>query len=380
MGNRLTDSEKWTKIWFRELPPEYKVFWQYLCDKCDHGGVWGVDFGLASFNIGANIEEKEALKLFKDHIYIVENSNKWVLIDYVPYQQKIIPFGKKDLNPDNPFHKNAISCLTKLDLLGKLQKIWHKKKGASSGPSDAPSDGASSGPSIRVRVKDKDKDNNKDKGKDKEEDKTTPAVDNEAIDSLVESPEPVQDDPEINVAEFILKEAKKGQDAWIAKAIASGDKISENPLIERDKSGTFQEGAEKGAEGGNGTLSKSDQAKILYDLYPRKASPRSSLKAIERALDRAPFDLLKKKVTEFRAYRKSLAIGESDFTPYPASWFNGDCWLVEVENDPLPEIGNLYEKHEYYEIPMRIRQRLHSETRKINGITHFEIIAYKGGA
>ena len=43
MPKRFTDTEKWLKKWHRELPPEKKLFFDYLCDRCDIAGCLDID-------------------------------------------------------------------------------------------------------------------------------------------------------------------------------------------------------------------------------------------------------------------------------------------------------------------------------------------------
>lgn len=48
---RFTDTAKWDKEWFCNLPPKLKCFWDFICIKCDAAGVWEPNFALASFLI-----------------------------------------------------------------------------------------------------------------------------------------------------------------------------------------------------------------------------------------------------------------------------------------------------------------------------------------
>lgn len=40
MAIRMTDTDIWEEDWFIDLPNEYKLFFLYIKDKCDHSGMW----------------------------------------------------------------------------------------------------------------------------------------------------------------------------------------------------------------------------------------------------------------------------------------------------------------------------------------------------
>lgn len=108
MSKRFTDSEKWKKKWFRNLPDKSKLFWSYLLDSCSVSGIWDVDFELAQFFCGKLDIEKIKKDLFKQYIEI-EDGKRWFIKDFVlfqygqlgthPFHQKI----KKELEYYNLF-------------------------------------------------------------------------------------------------------------------------------------------------------------------------------------------------------------------------------------------------------------------------------------
>lgn len=135
MAKRFTDTNKWDRAWFRKLSPSMKCAWVYLCDKCDHAGIWTADFESMSFHVGEPITQEMCLTSFADKIRAV-GSDKFVLQSFIDFQ-----YGT--LNPENRVHQSVIS---------RLQKEGANKDLIS------PLEGA------------KDKDKDKDKEKDKEKD------------------------------------------------------------------------------------------------------------------------------------------------------------------------------------------------------------------
>ena len=65
MAKRLTDTEKYRKKFFRNLPGAYKLFWDFLYHECNHAGIWHVDFDVAQIYLGRDmpVSEETALRL-----------------------------------------------------------------------------------------------------------------------------------------------------------------------------------------------------------------------------------------------------------------------------------------------------------------------------
>ena len=140
MAKRFTDSQKWTKPWFRKLPPKIKLLWQYVLDNCDMSGVFDVDLELASYCIGEEITVTEA----KAHLskQIIEfNNGKWFICDFITFQ-----YG--ELREECRPHKSVIETL-------KRHGLWKEySKGIDT-------------------LKDKDKDKDKDIDMEKDKDNIT---------------------------------------------------------------------------------------------------------------------------------------------------------------------------------------------------------------
>lgn len=106
MAKRFTDTGKWDKAWFRKLEPLFKVAWQFLCDRCDHAGVWEVDEDALEFFIGEEITVAEILQKFDERVRLV--GNKLVIVDFAEFQ-----YG--NLNPENRVHKSVLERLEKVE-------------------------------------------------------------------------------------------------------------------------------------------------------------------------------------------------------------------------------------------------------------------------
>ena len=110
---RFTETLVWDDPWYRKMPPQYKLFWKYLCDRCDNIGVWAKDVETASYFIGESINEKEALALFnqsKERIVVI-NENKWYIKEFVEFQ-----FG--NITPESNIGKSIIKLIQKYNEMG----------------------------------------------------------------------------------------------------------------------------------------------------------------------------------------------------------------------------------------------------------------------
>lgn len=139
MAKRFTDTDKWKKRFIRKLPGKYKLLWMFICDDCDHAGIWHVDFDVAKIFTSPDISEDEALKLFDKKVVIFDDGEKWFIPSFIEFQ-----YGK--LNPLNRAHNSVIEKLTKYDIKGLTKGLI------------GPSEGAMDKDKDKVLVKDMDKD------------------------------------------------------------------------------------------------------------------------------------------------------------------------------------------------------------------------------
>lgn len=115
MANRFTATEKWNDPWFCGLSPTYKLFWMYLCENCNHAGIWNVNWPLVKFHCG---EDNFDPIIFGDRV-VVLTEEKWFIKKFVLFQQKINDLN--ELNESNRCHSSIISILRKEGLLRGLE-------------------------------------------------------------------------------------------------------------------------------------------------------------------------------------------------------------------------------------------------------------------
>ncbi len=107
MAKRLTDTNKWDKAWFRKMNPVDKCIWMFLCDRCDHAGLWDIDEDAFRYYVGIELSIDQVLFTFRDHVEKV--GDKLQIMDFIPFQ-----YGH--LNPENRVHKSVLDKLEKLKI------------------------------------------------------------------------------------------------------------------------------------------------------------------------------------------------------------------------------------------------------------------------
>lgn len=117
MPKRFTDTDKWKKPFIRGLQGAYKLLWFYICDDCDHAGIWQVDMEVAEIRIGEKITISGAIKCFGGKIIPIDGGRKWFIPSFIEFQY---PSG---LNPENKAHSGAIAFLKKYDLIDSSFKV-----------------------------------------------------------------------------------------------------------------------------------------------------------------------------------------------------------------------------------------------------------------
>lgn len=133
MSKRFTETTKWADPWYRRLTCIRKVFWLYICDNCDNAGVWKVDYELASFHIGAPINEKDLLSFNESKERVRIEKEYAIIQDFIPFQignlagENLTNLQKNCLILIGKYKKRGIS------LTGKLRVSYPKRSGIGKG-------------------------------------------------------------------------------------------------------------------------------------------------------------------------------------------------------------------------------------------------------
>lgn len=103
---RFTDADKWEDEWFCEQTPAVKLFWIYLCDRCDQAGVWNVNWRLVSFHVGQGIQA-EVEAAMEGRITAIAEGRKWFIPGFIRFQY---PAGLSDKSPVHIRIRKALSA------------------------------------------------------------------------------------------------------------------------------------------------------------------------------------------------------------------------------------------------------------------------------
>lgn len=144
MAKRFTDTDKWKRPWYRNLPPAMRELWSYILDNCDHAGVWVEDLQGASLLLALPLTRTD-YETFLGPKFVRVAPDKVFIPSFIEFQ-----YGS--LNESNRAHRSVINLLARLNINPSTLE-----KEAPSKPLVSPSQGA----------KDKDKDQDKDKDKEK---------------------------------------------------------------------------------------------------------------------------------------------------------------------------------------------------------------------
>lgn len=108
-AKRFRDTGRW-RGWYRELPPKIKLLWDYLCDECDHAGIFKEDYALASFCIGEAVTWEDVKTFLASKIVRID-SDKLFIPSFIEFQYGLCEEVR--LNPENNAHKGVIKELRK---------------------------------------------------------------------------------------------------------------------------------------------------------------------------------------------------------------------------------------------------------------------------
>jgi hypothetical protein len=114
MSKRFTDTDKWKKSFIKSLPTEYKLFWLYLLDDCNHAGIWHVELEVAQARLGIQLSIEKIRGFFKERIVEFDGGAKWFIPDFITFQYGSLRTGTN-------VHNSIIQELDKYNLQGLLK-------------------------------------------------------------------------------------------------------------------------------------------------------------------------------------------------------------------------------------------------------------------
>ena len=146
MSKRFTDTAKW-QPWFRALDCRFKLLWIYICDQCDHAGVWERDDEMAKLFVDPTLDLDEAIKAInadKERIVVFDGNRKLFLRDFVSFQYGV-------LKPECKPHASVFRALEKHGIDPVTLKIKRVSR-------------PTTNPIHRVKDKEKEEDKDKEEG------------------------------------------------------------------------------------------------------------------------------------------------------------------------------------------------------------------------
>lgn len=78
MAKRFTDTNKWSKEWYRKLGPKFRDVWQYLLDHCSHAGIWEIDLETLKHFTGTRVTIADIKNAFGDRVTILSDNKLFV--------------------------------------------------------------------------------------------------------------------------------------------------------------------------------------------------------------------------------------------------------------------------------------------------------------
>lgn len=147
MAKRFIDTNLFRSGFIKSLSPEFKLFWVYIINDCDHSGIWETDFEVAELRLGIKLDLEKLKKSLDNKIVVLDDGQKWFIPAFIEFQ-----YGKLSLQ--NRVHNSVISNLKKFNLINEDLTIKPLIS-----------------PLQRAKDKEKDKDMDMDKEMDKDKDK-----------------------------------------------------------------------------------------------------------------------------------------------------------------------------------------------------------------
>lgn len=102
MAKRFTDSEKYKDPWFRKLNPTCKSLFLFMCDDCNHAGIWKDNLDTFNFLYQTAATGEDIKRLGDKVIHI--GPETYLIQSFIKFQ-----YGM--LNPSNKAHLGVIKAL-----------------------------------------------------------------------------------------------------------------------------------------------------------------------------------------------------------------------------------------------------------------------------
>ena len=109
MPKRFRDTELWDEDWYLDLSGAEMLFFAYICDRCDHAGLWRPNFKRFEIMTGHRINRTQFLEKLnsdRERVRVLPNE-KWFIVGFVPFQ-----YGHT-LNTKNRVHNSIVNTLEK---------------------------------------------------------------------------------------------------------------------------------------------------------------------------------------------------------------------------------------------------------------------------
>ena len=78
MSYRNSLREKWQDPWFRRLPSDAKIVFDFVCDACDRAGFWEIDVEMAVFSTGLDAKAVNAALGLLGRSVVTDEDGRWL--------------------------------------------------------------------------------------------------------------------------------------------------------------------------------------------------------------------------------------------------------------------------------------------------------------
>lgn len=136
MTIRMKDTELWNEEWFQDLSMNYKFFWFYVNETCNHAGIWRTNWKTVTHVTG--IVGPLDPTPYGPRVKVLA-SDKWYLTNFICEQQRIPNIDK--LNPHNKCHTSIIKILYEEKIINDLSPLLAPIEGLARGHSNGNSNG-----------------------------------------------------------------------------------------------------------------------------------------------------------------------------------------------------------------------------------------------